>query len=314
MAVAVSVQNLSKRYDRVEALRGVSFEVQRGEIFGLLGPNGAGKTTTLECLVGLRTFEDGQIVVSGIDVRAQPREARQRIGVALQTTALQDKITPREALALFGAFYREPADVSSLLERFALREKADVAFDSLSGGQRQRLALALAFVNQPEVVLLDEPTAGLDPQARRELHREIQAMKADGHTVLLTTHYLEEAEQLCDRIGIIGRGRVITTGTPRELIEGFAGVHLVTAMLAKPIDATRVAQLPGAREIEVSGTSVRFQASDPTRAVAGLIEAITGQENALAELSVRKASLEDVFLRLTGETENAAHHAKEDVR
>ena len=198
--------NLKKRYDGVEAARGVSFEIRDGEIFGLIGPNGAGKTTTVECVIGLREPDEGAIEVCGIDARRRPREVKEKIGASLQTTALQDKITPREALALFGAFYRHKAEPAALLERFALLDKADAPFDTLSGGQRQRLALALAFVNKPELVFLDEPTAGLDPQSRRELHGEIAKMKHDGHTVLLTTHYLNEAEALCDRIAIIDRG------------------------------------------------------------------------------------------------------------
>src|SRR5215218_10449597 len=214
----VIVHDLRKRYDGVEAARGVSFEIQDGEIFGLIGPNGAGKTTTLECVIGLREPDAGSIEVCGIDARRRPREVKQKVGAALQTTALQDKITPREALALYGGFYATPTAPGPLLERFHLTGKADEAFDTLSGGQRQRLALALAFVHQPEVVLLDEPTAGLDPQARRELHDDILQMKQDGHTVLLTTHHLDEAELLCDRIAIIDRGRVIAVGSPQDLM------------------------------------------------------------------------------------------------
>src|SRR5215217_7765094 len=182
MCAQVVVRQLSKRYGVVDALREVSFDINKGEIFGLLGPNGAGKTTALECLVGLRDPDSGEIAIGDVDVRRNPQEARQKIGVALQSTALQDKITPREALALFGAFYRERAAPATLLERFALLDKADAPFDSLSGGQKQRLALALAFVNRPELVFLDEPTSGLDAQSRRDLHREILRMKQDGHT------------------------------------------------------------------------------------------------------------------------------------
>ena len=193
MADKVVVRDLWKRYGTTEAVRGVSFAIRAGEIFGLLGPNGAGKTSTLECLLGLRDVDAGDVEVGGLDARKFPREVKQKIGVALQSTSLQDKITPREALRLFGSFYPRRIAPEKLLERFALTEKADAPFDSLSGGQRQRLALALAFVNEPELVILDEPTTGLDPQARRELHDEILRMKRDGYTVLITTHYLEEA-------------------------------------------------------------------------------------------------------------------------
>ena len=200
---SIRVRDLSKRYDAVEAVRGISFDVAAGEIFGLLGRNGAGKTTTLECLLGLRRADAGAIAIAGIDTLAEPQRAKQLVGAQLQAATLQDKITPREALKLFASFYRAPAAIGELIEQFALAEKADAPFDSLSGGQRQRLFLALAFVNRPQIVVLDEPTAGLDPQARRELHQLIAGVRASGRTVLLSTHDLDEAHQLCDRIGIL---------------------------------------------------------------------------------------------------------------
>jgi ABC-2 type transport system ATP-binding protein len=302
MPAKVIVRDLSKRYGGVEAVRGVSFAIEAGEIFGLLGPNGAGKTSTLECLVGLREADAGTIEVCGLDARKQPREVKQRIGVALQSTALPDKITPREALRMFGAFYRVRAEPAALLERFALTEKADERFDTLSGGQRQRLALALAFVNKPELVLLDEPTTGLDPQARRELHAEILRMKADGHTVLLTTHYLDEAEQLCDRIAIIDHGRVIATGAPRELIAQSSGVQTVTVTTVPAIAAAEWGKLPGASEVQAAraeGGAVTFRTERPTETLAALAALVAARRVELVELLVRKASLEDVFVGLT---------------
>lgn len=299
MPAKVIVRDLSKRYGGVEAVRGVSFAIEAGEIFGLLGPNGAGKTTTLECLVGLREADAGVLEVCGLDARKQPREVKQRIGVALQSTALQDKITPREALKLFGAFYRERAEPAALLARFALTEKADARFDTLSGGQRQRLALALAFVNKPELVLLDEPTTGLDPAARRELHAEILQMKRDGHTVLLTTHYLDEAEQLCDRIAIIDRGRVIATGAPRELIAQSSASQSVTLVTEPGIDGAAVAGLPGASEVRSEGGAVKFRTARPTETLAALAALLAARRLELVELQVKKASLEEVFVGLT---------------
>jgi ABC-2 type transport system ATP-binding protein len=206
----------------VEALRGVSFEIGKGEIFGLLGPNGAGKTTALECILGLRRPDSGSVEIEGVDALAHPEEARQRVGALLQGGALQDKITPRRALGLFASFYREPEGVDALIERFGLGEKSDSAFDTLSGGQRQRLFLALAFVNNPELVVLDEPTAGLDPNSRRELHDSIVGMRGAGRTVLLSTHDLDEAHRLCDRIGILDRGRIVSMGRPGDLVAQFA--------------------------------------------------------------------------------------------
>ena len=299
MPAKVIVRNLSKRYGGVEAVRGVSFEIEAGEIFGLLGPNGAGKTTTLECLVGLREADAGELKVCGLDARKHPQEVKQRIGVALQSTALQDKITPREALKLFGSFYRERAEPAALLARFALTEKADARFDTLSGGQRQRLALALAFVNKPELVLLDEPTTGLDPGARRELHAEILQMKRDGHTVLLTTHYLDEAEQLCDRIAIIDRGRVIATGAPRELIAQSSASQSVTLVTEPGIDGAAVAGLPGASEVRSEGGAVKFRTARPTETLAALAALLAARRLELVELQVKKASLEEVFVGLT---------------
>src|SRR5436190_3490504 len=201
--MVIEVEHLHKAYGKTVAVDDLSFSVAEDEIFGLLGPNGAGKTTTVECVVGLRQPDSGRLEVCGLDARRQAREVKQKIGVALQSTSLQDKITPREALRLFGSFYDGHVSAEVLLQRFALSEKADARFDTLSGGQRQRLALALAFVNRPQLVFLDEPTTALAPQSRRELHAAIAQMKREGYTVLFTTHYLDEAEQLCDRVAII---------------------------------------------------------------------------------------------------------------
>ena len=302
MPPKVIVQNLKKRYGAVEAARGVSFEVRDGEIFGLIGPNGAGKTTTVECLVGLREPDEGTVEICGIDARRRPREVKEKIGAALQTTALQDKITPREALALFGAFYHRKAEPGALLERFALLEKADAPFDSLSGGQRQRLALALAFVNTPELVFLDEPTAGLDPHSRRELHGEIAKMKHDGHTVLLTTHYLNEAEALCDRIAVIDRGRIVATGTPRELVAGSKSMPTVVLSTVQAIEREWLESLPGVTILSCDGTSATFQSANVRAALVEALKLLEARNIEIAELHVSKATLEDVFLELTGDS------------
>ena len=218
MTAAIAVKGLSRRYGAVQAIDGVSFEVGASEVFGLLGPNGAGKTTTLECILGLIRPDQGRIEICGIDART--RQAREKTGAVLQATGLQDKITPREALELFASFYRAPLAGDVLLQRFGLVEKANAPFETLSGGQKQRLALALAFVGNPQALLLDEPTAGLDPQIRREVQGHIRAMKDDGRAILLSTHDMDEAEQLCDRIAVIARGRIVAVGTPHELMAG----------------------------------------------------------------------------------------------
>ncbi|MEP6914189.1 MAG: ABC transporter ATP-binding protein [Acidobacteriota bacterium] len=300
MAAKVVVQDLRKRYGDIQAAQGVSFAIDDGEIFGLLGPNGSGKTTTVECIIGLREPDAGEIEVCGIDARQRPHDVKQKIGAALQTTALQDKITPREALTLFGSFYRDSAEPQQMLDRFALGAKGDAPFDTLSGGQRQRLALALAFINKPELVFLDEPTTGLDPQSRRELHSEIARMKQDGHTVLLTTHYIEEAEQLCDRIAIIDRGRIVATGTPRELMSRSTAMQSVSLATVQPLDPLWLSALPGVDGLTCDGDRATFRTVEITRTLAELLTLLDARRIEIAELQVRKATLEDVFIELTG--------------
>ena len=235
MTAAIAVQGLSHRYGGVQAVDGIDFQVAAGEIFGLLGPNGAGKTTTLESILGLIVPDGGRIEIAGIDARTNSRAARERTGAVLQATGLQDKITPREALDLFAAFYPAPLKTQDLLTRFGLVEKADAAFETLSGGQKQRLALALGFVGNPQVLVLDEPTTGLDPQIRREVQDHIRALKDDGRAILLATHDMEEAARLCDRVAIITGGRIAATGAPHQLMAEHGGtLDDVILRLAKP--------------------------------------------------------------------------------
>jgi ABC-2 type transport system ATP-binding protein len=300
MAAHIIIRDLWKHYGPTAAVRGVSLAVERGEIFGLLGPNGAGKTTTLECVLGLREADRGTIEIAGIDARRDRRAAKQRVGVALQETAVQDKITPREALRLFGALYGVRAEPDQLLARFGLTDKADAHCDTLSGGQRQRLGLALALVNRPEVVLLDEPTAGLDPQARRELHDEIRRLKRDACTVLMATHFLEEAEALCDRVAILDRGEVVATGAPRELV-GREQDQTVTLVTDQPIGREELAGIGGIRELVVTETTVRFQTRQTAATIGALGRRLAERQIEIVELHVGKASLEEVFLQLTRE-------------
>ncbi|MGH9158991.1 MAG: ATP-binding cassette domain-containing protein [Vicinamibacteraceae bacterium] len=296
----VVVRDLRKHYGGTQAARDVSLEVRQGETFGLLGPNGAGKTTTLECIIGLREPDEGYIEVCGIDARRRPHDAKQKIGAVLQTTALQDKITPHEALRLFGSLYRNRRAPESLLEQFGLVGKAHAPFDTLSRGQQQRLGLALAFVNEPELLFLDEPTAGLDPQSRRDLHTIIARMKQDGHTVLLTTHYIDEAEQLCDRLAIIDRGRIIAEGTPRALIAQSVATTSISLETVQPIDEAWLRQISGVRDLTCEPTHARFRSADVERALAELMELLRARQVEITALHVQKATLEDVFLELTG--------------
>jgi ABC-2 type transport system ATP-binding protein len=230
VSAAIAVRDLSRRHGAVQAAMRISFTVAVGEIFGLLGPNGAGKTTVVDCILGLTAPDEGRIEICGLDARTQDLAARGLIGAMLQATGLQDKITPREALDAFAAFYPAPLKTDVLLDRFGLREKQKAAYETLSGGQKQRLALALAFVGDPRVLVLDEPTTGLDPQMRRDLHGLIRAIKDDGRAVLLTTHDMAEAETLCDRIAVMAEGCIVVTGSPQELIAG-SGATLEEAIL-----------------------------------------------------------------------------------
>ena len=298
-AAKLIVRDLQKHYGGMKAASGVSFEVQGGEIFGLLGPNGAGKTTIIECLLGLRDPDAGYIEVCGIDARRHPAEVKQKTGAALQATSLQDKITPREALRVFGSFYRQSAQPRELLERFALTDKADAPYDTLSGGQRQRLALALAFVNKPELIFLDEPTTGLDPQSRRDLHAEIKRIKQEGHTVVLATHNMEEATQLCDHIAIMHEGRVVAAGTPHGLIAQSAAAPSVFLATTRPLDLAALAKLPGVQGVVEEADGVRFSSGEVTRMLAELMKLLDDADTEITALRVQKASLEDVLIELT---------------
>lgn len=299
----VIVRDLHKRYDQVQAAQGVSFDIEDGEIFGLLGPNGSGKTTTLECVIGLRQPDAGEIEVCGMDARRHPKAVKNKIGAVLQTIALQDKITPREALTLFASFYRDAAPASDLVQRFGLSEKADAPFDSLSAGQKQRLAVALAFVNHPELIFLDEPTSGLDPQSRRDLHAEIAQMKRDGHTVLLTTHNIDEAEQLCDRIAIIDRGRIIAAGLPRDLIAESSSSQSVTFRTRAAVDPEWLSGVAGIEDLTFAGSTATFRTSTTAATLAAVMQILAARGADLVELHARTARLEDVFLALTSDRE-----------
>jgi len=293
--------DLVKSYGSIRGVDGVSFSVSEGEIFGLLGPNGAGKTSLLECALGLREADGGSVRIGGLDAREHPREVKLRIGAVLQSTALQDAITAREALELFGEFYPNGVPAERLLERFGLMEKAGAPFETLSGGERQRLALALAFVNDPKLLFLDEPTSGLDPQVRRELHEDIRRFRAEGRSVLLTTHYIEEAHALCDRIAILHRGRIVAMGRPDELVGRSASCTRVIVQAAKGLDAGTVGGLAGViAAAEVEGKLV-VETQDTGRAIIELVQYLGRTGNELMDLQVRKPSLEDVFIELTGD-------------
>jgi ABC-2 type transport system ATP-binding protein len=296
----VSVNQLVKRYGPIVALDGVSFDISRGEVFALLGPNGAGKTTTVEILEGLRQPDAGQVSICGYDPRMQPQEVKQIIGVQLQGTAFYRKITINELLKQFAGYYRRHVAIEDLLELVGLAERRTSRIEQLSGGQRQRLALALALLNDPEVVFLDEPTTGLDAQARRQLWGVIEQMKQLGKTILLTTHYIEEAERLADRVAILDRGTLIALDTPAALMARASERISVSFRALKPLSWEALQRLPSLLDLRETNGQYVLQVGRPGPAVIELIKLLETEGNELLELHVGRASLEDVFLRLTG--------------
>jgi ABC-2 type transport system ATP-binding protein len=296
----VVVEEARKAFGRVQAVDGVSFHVGPGEIFGLLGPNGAGKTTTVEMLEGLTRPDGGELRVLGLDVRHHAGEIKRRIGVQLQTAALYPHLTVAELIGLFGSFYPHHVPVEQVIEELDLGEKRDSLTRTLSGGQQQRLSVALALVNNPELVFLDEPTTGLDPAARRSLWDLIEGMKRQGRSVLMTTHYMDEAEALCDRIAIMDHGRILDAGTVNELIGRRFHERAVQFEELPGLEDTRLAALAGVSSVKhEDGTTLLFTADVPATigSLLGVTESMGVEPRGLL---VRRATLEDVFLQLTG--------------
>jgi ABC-2 type transport system ATP-binding protein len=299
-APIIEVHNLTKHYGPVQALRGVSFEVQEGEVFGLLGPNGAGKTSTVEILEGLRPPDGGIVSVCGLDPQTPGDAFKQEIGAVLQATALPDKLRVGEAVSMFASFYKRRRDPAALLKRFGLEEKRNTFYSHLSGGQKQRLALAMSLVNEPRVLFLDEPTAGLDPQVRREIYTIIEELKKERKTILLTTHYIEEAEKLCDRVAIVDQGRVIAQGTPRELKQRSAGTTRIELRLARPESDAALKQLEGVADCRATDGVYVVHSTRVPQTIVSLVKYLEAHGNELSSLDIAAPSLEDVFLELTG--------------
>ena len=299
-APVIRVRGLTKRYGDVQAVAGIDFDVAPGEVFGLLGPNGAGKTTTVEILEGLRKPDGGEVTVLGRDAVRDAHSLKPRIGVSLQTASMYPKLTVTELIDLFRSFYPRSKPTAELIDALELGERKDARSADLSGGQRQRLAVALALVNDPELVFLDEPTTGMDPAARRALWDIILALKAEGRTVLLTTHYLEEAEILCDRVAIMDHGQILEEGTVEELVSSHFKERAVRFDTIAGLTDERLAAMPGASSVKHEDGEVIIY----TRDVAATIGAVLAASEALglepANLGVRRPTLEDVFLDLTG--------------
>jgi ABC-2 type transport system ATP-binding protein len=307
MNSAIRVRGLVKTYPGrppVEAVRGLDLEVAAGECFGLLGPNGAGKTTTLEIVEGLLDPTAGEVEVLGLKWGTGDAEIRRKIGISLQETRLSDKLTVRETVALFRSFYPSGLTPDEAISRVSLEEKARSYVDKLSGGQRQRLAVATALVGEPELLFLDEPTTGLDPQSRRQLWDVIRAQKNQGRTVVVTTHYMDEAERLCDRVAVVDHGKVIAQGAPAELIRRVGGEHVIDLTLdpsspARPSSAD-LAALPTVNSVREEGDGVTLTAGEPHRALPALLDLVRASGAKVAGLTTRTATLEDVFVTLTG--------------
>ena len=301
----IAVNHLVKRYGRFTAVNDISFTIRRGEIYGLLGPNGAGKTTTLEIIEGLRRGDGGEVTVDGLDVRRDRRAVQRRIGVQLQTTTLFDELTVRETIQLFGSFYPSARSADELLSEVALDEKARARPNDLSGGQRQRLALALALVNDPALLLLDEPTTGLDPQSRHLLWETIRGLRERGKTILLTTHFMDEAQTLCDRIAILDGGRIIAEDTPAGLIGLLnASATIECALISppggQPLDSATLRLLPGVSEVQSAGERVRIFSARIEQTLTALFQRAEAQGIGVEGLLVQAPTLEVVFLKLTG--------------
>src|ERR1700690_938594 len=314
MPAVIQCRDLRKTYDgKVEAVRGLNLEIQAGECVGLLGPNGAGKTTTIEILEGLLEPTSGVVTILGQTWKSHSRELREKIGISLQETRLSEKLTVRETVELFASFYREPRPTKEVLEALQLEEKADSWVGKLSGGQRQRLAVATAVVGWARVLFFDEPTTGLDPQSRRQLWDIIRAFQKTGGTVLLTTHYMDESERLCDRLAIVDHGQIIAEGTPEELIDRLGGHHVVEFQVSKNLggnsndnnlDPWR--SLPSVESVRREDSTVCLSVREPHLTIPALLDAVASQGLRLEHLSTRQASLEDVFVQLTG------RHLRED--
>jgi ABC-2 type transport system ATP-binding protein len=302
LGAALRVSRLRKAYKDVVAVDGLDLEVRSGECFGLLGPNGAGKTTTMEICEGLTPADSGDVELLGMHWSSHAAELRQRLGIQLQETQLSDKLTVAETIRLFRSFFRRGPAPSEVISLVQLEEKNQSRVGGLSGGQKQRLAMACALVGDPDLLFLDEPTTGLDPQARRQLWELIERFKSAGRTILLTTHYMEEAERLCERVAIVDRGKTIAMGTPRELIASIGVEHLVEFSTggSRPFDTLSRGRVEGVRDVREDNGVLRMQVTELHRAVPALLDELTRQGVPLTELRTHSASLEDVFVALTG--------------
>ena len=301
MAV-IEVRELRKAYDDVQAVRGVSFTVEQGEVFGMLGPNGAGKTTTVEILEGLRKRDGGEVTVLGLDPDAAGRSIKSRIGVQLQQVALYPRLRVHEVIELFASFYGRSGVADRLIETLGLEERREGLVKDLSGGQQQRLSVALAVVNDPEIVFLDEPTTGMDPAARRNLWEFIEELRKDGRTIFLTTHYMEEAERLADRVAVMDHGKIIALETPRKLVRQNFSEDAIEFSQRDGLTTEELGALPSVTDASLNAEQFRLYSANVPETMGALLSLAERREAPIENLQVRRATLEDVFLKLTGRT------------
>ena len=300
MTAVIEVTGLTKRYGSMAVVDDISFHVDQGEIFGILGPNGAGKTTAVECLEGLRKRDGGQVRILGLDPRTDGHQLHQRIGVQLQETQLPEKLKVREALELYASFYPNPADWRELLSRWGLTDKAGTSFGKLSGGQKQRLFIALALVGNPEVVFLDELTAGLDPGARRATWDLISQVRAQGVTVVLVSHFMDEVEELCDRVAILERGRIAALDTPAGLVDRAGGEYRVRFRPTAPLDEQSLTALPGVVAVTRRGAQVEVCGTGDF--ASAVTAELARRQVIVADLRIEGRSLDSAYVALTGRT------------
>jgi ABC-2 type transport system ATP-binding protein len=300
MTKAIQVTDLLKTYGSLTAVDRISFEVEDKEIFGILGPNGAGKTTTLEMIETLRNPDGGSILVEGMDVSKEAKKIKEMIGVQLQTTVFFDNLTVFETIDLFGSFYSNRLGPDELLTRVGLEDKKNSMLNELSGGQHKRVSIALALVNDPKIVFLDEPTTGLDPQVRRNIWEIVENLRDHEKTVVITSHYIEEAEYLCDRVAIMDQGRIIALGTPSQLVDEYAPESNISFKMTPAVDESVVKDIVGVKSARSNNGDYTVTTEVPQQTLVGIFTAAYENQAVADEISMRRASLEDVFLKITG--------------
>ena len=300
MDTVIKVDNLRKAYGAVKAVDDISFSVAQGEVFGMLGPNGAGKTTTMEIVEGIRPYDSGSVSVLGMNIKRSKRKIKSQIGVQLQATSMYPKLTVSEMLQLFGSFFPRHISIDRIIEVTGLEESRKKRFENLSGGQKQRLSIALALINNPKILFLDEPTTGLDPQSRHNIWSLIELIRKKGKTVFITTHYMEEAERLCDRVAIIDHGKIIATDRPQSLISQNFQEQAIEFDINHHIEKEELLKIAGVNNILMEGDKATVYSSSISATVPALIDLAKQKNIELTNLHIRQATLEDVFLKLTG--------------